>query len=76
MVYRVWNPDDEGEEDGEEIVADSPDSAAQIYLSGIWNSGYSDSVDVFVKDEEDNIYEVTVDIELEPNFYAYSRKVK
>lgn len=75
MKYRVWNPNDEGEEDGQLIEDVSPDEAAIRYVTASWDNT-SDSIDVMVKDEEGNQYDVTVDADFEPNFSAYSTKVK
>lgn len=74
--YKVWNPDDEGPEDAEEIEAASPEEAAENYTTGFWNAGYSDSVDVMVMDEKGDEYDITVDVSFEPVFYAYGQKVR
>lgn len=76
QTYKVWHPDDEGPEDAQEIDGVSPDDVAERYAASIFTPGYSDSLELMVSDECGNEYEVTVDIEWEPTFMAYSQKRK
>lgn len=72
--YKVWNPEVEGEEDGEVINAHSPGEAGEIYIAGFVGV-HTDSFDLLVADEEGQQYEVTVDIDFTPNYTSWSKKV-
>jgi hypothetical protein len=74
--YKVWNPDDEGEDDALVVTDHSPSAAAINYASGVFHPGFLDSFELNVTDEDDNLYEVTVDVDYEPTFSAFAQKVK
>jgi hypothetical protein len=72
--FKVWNPDEESEDDAELIRAQSPEDAAEIHIAAIW-SGFVDAYEVMVADEDGNKYEVTVDVDYEPSFSAMAIKL-
>lgn len=76
MIYHVWHPDDEGFEDAMETEAASPEDAASDYAATVWRGVGNDSVDLMVKDEDGNEFDITVEISFEPQFFAYGKKVK
>lgn len=82
MKYLVWNPDEEGEDDAQEIEAPSPDDAAEVYLSVL--GPHFDTYDLCVKDADGILYDVSIDVEIYndpetgdeyPSFSSWSRKV-
>lgn len=75
MRYKVWNPDEEGEEDALITMAASPEFAAEEYASQVFSPGYSDSFELMVTNEDGEQFEVTVDVDFEPTFTAFANKV-
>ena len=60
--FRVWNPDEEGEDDAQYIFAQDAEDAAEIYLAPVVGSFPEDYI-IRVADEDNNQYEVDVDVE-------------
>lgn len=76
MKYKVWNPDDEGEDDAEVVHADSVADAAESWVAGVYSSAYPDSFDVMVADEDGKHYDCTVEVQWVPQYFTVLNKVR
>lgn len=82
MRYRVWNPDEESEDDALQVLAVDVNDAAETFVASIMSG--ADTFDVMVANEDGDKYRVEVEVEIyddpetgdqHPTFTCWPRKV-
>ncbi len=73
IKFKVWNPMDEDEGGGLEILADDAEQAAEMYMEDYNANNPLEGVqfDILVRDVKlDTICKVQVDVDWSPTFYG------
>lgn len=73
-TYLVWSPDFQTREDAGEYDAATPEFAGEYYMED--NFDGAKEYYLIAEDPDGNQFEVDVDVEYVPSYFAVARKIK
>lgn len=73
MIYKVWEPSNTSSEFAEEILADTPEEAAEAYAESDYDNGNFEGgeYELKVMDPDGDVFDVDVVVDFYPSFYGY-----